>query len=81
MLVLNTQNAAKFGCDPWYYKEEFLILDFKCWNIFRCNEYCDTIKYRNKASKQHDKNIYCEKRFHKYCEFISCLCMAGWTKQ
>jgi len=30
--------------DPLYYKKEFLILDFKCWNTFRCNEYCNTIK-------------------------------------
>jgi len=31
-------------CDPWYCKEEFLILDFKCWNTFRCNGYWDTIE-------------------------------------
>jgi len=24
-------------CDPWYYKEELLILDVKCWNTFRCS--------------------------------------------
>ena len=38
VLVLNTRNIAKFWiCDPWYCKEEFLILDFKFWNTFRCN--------------------------------------------
>jgi len=31
-------------CDPLYYKKEFLISDFKCWNTFRCNGYWDTIK-------------------------------------
>ena len=44
-------------CDSWYYKEEFLILNFKCWDTFRCNGHWDT----NKASKQlicsYDKNI------------------------
>ena len=29
-----------------------IILDFKCWNTFRCNGSWDTIKERNKASKQ-----------------------------
>ena len=36
----------------WYFKEKLLILDFKCWNTFRCNGYWDTIKKRNKASEQ-----------------------------
>ena len=38
----------------------------------------DTIKEKNKASKQlfcsYNNNIV-KKRFHKYYEFISCLCM------
>jgi len=42
---------TNFEFASWYYKEEFLILDFKCWNTFRCNGYWDTIKERNKASK------------------------------
>ena len=36
----------------WYYKKEFLIFNFKCWNTFRCNGSWDTIKERYKASKQ-----------------------------
>jgi len=26
-------------CDIWYYKEELLVLNFKCWKTFRCNGY------------------------------------------
>jgi len=39
----------------------------------------DTIKKRNKASEPINlllRQQYCEKKFHKYSEFISCLCMA-----
>jgi len=33
----HTKRCKFWICDPWYCKEEFLILDFKCWNTFRCN--------------------------------------------
>ena len=62
LLILNMSKILQIlNLSSWYYKEEILILDFKCWNTFRCNGSWDTIKERNKASKQLicscDKNI------------------------
>jgi len=41
VLVINMSNLTKFDkiwiFDPWYYKEELLILHIKCWNTFRYN--------------------------------------------
>jgi len=47
ILCVSSKHAKRckiWICDLRYYKEEFLILDFKCWNTFRCNGYWDTIK-------------------------------------
>ena len=79
MLVLNTSNVIKF---------EFVILDItrkhNLYSILNVEIHLDamglgdTIKEKNKASKQlfcsYNNNIV-KKRFHKYYEFISCLCM------
>jgi len=46
ILCVSSKHAKRckiWICDPRYCKEEFLILDFKCWNTFRCNGYWDTI--------------------------------------
>ena len=40
ILCVSSKHAKRckiWICDLWYCKEEFLILDFKFWNTFRCN--------------------------------------------
>jgi len=40
ILCVNPKHVKPYKfwiCDPWYYEEQLLILDIKCWNTFRCN--------------------------------------------
>jgi len=40
-LCASSKHAKRYKfwiCDPWYYDEELLILNIKCWNTFRCND-------------------------------------------
>ena len=73
MLVLNTRNVAKFG---------FVTLDITRKNslywILNVEIHLDAMDIRIPLNK---KIKHCEKKFHKYYEFISCLCMVGRTKQ